>query len=74
MIVIQLTLLVALQAHPAPAVTVTLPVAAAGVVRFDAVGEMVTPQGEPACVTVKVWLPMSIVPMRVVGPVFAATL
>ena len=54
MIVIQATLLVALQLHPAPAVTVTAPVAAAAVERFDAVGEIEMLHGAPACVTVKV--------------------
>jgi hypothetical protein len=43
--VIQLTLLAAVQAHPTPAVTDTVPVAAADVVRLDDVGEIVDVQG-----------------------------
>ena len=54
LIVIQPTLLVAVQLQPVPAVTVTVPVAAADVVRFDEVGEIVNVQGAPAWVTVKV--------------------
>ena len=52
--VIQPTLLAAVQPQPVPAVTVTVPVAAADVVRFDDVGEMVNVHGAPAWVTVKV--------------------
>ena len=54
--------------------TVTVPVAAADVVRFEEVGAMVNVQGAPACVTVKVWPPIVIVPLRDVVPVLAATL
>jgi hypothetical protein len=72
--VIQPTLLVADQLHPVPAVTVTVPVAAAEVVRFDDVGEMVKVHGAPACVTEKVWPPIVTVPVRDVVAVFAATL
>ena len=72
--VIQPTLLAAVQVHPVPAVTVTLPVVAADVVRFDEVGEMVNVHGAPACVTVKVCPPIVIVPLRDVVPVLAATL
>ena len=72
--VIQPTLLVAVQLQPVPAVTVTVPVVATDVVRFDEVGEIVNVQGAPACVTVKVWPPIVIVPVREVVPVFAATL
>src|SRR6185295_590671 len=43
--VIQPTLLAAVQVHPVPAVTVTLPVVAADVARFDDVGEIVGAQG-----------------------------
>ena len=50
--VIQPTLLAAVQLQPVPAVTVTVPVAAADVVRFDEVGAIVNVQGAPACVTV----------------------
>jgi len=72
-IVIQLALLVALQLQPVPAVTVTAPVAAAAVVRFEDVGEMLMLQGAPGCVTVKVCPPMIIVPVREVPAVFPAT-
>ena len=72
--VIQPTLLAAVQLQPVPAVTVTVPVAAAEVVRFDDVGAMVNVQGAPAWVTVKVWPPIVIVPLRAVVPVLAATL
>ena len=54
LIVIQPTLLVAVQLQPVPAVTATVPVAAADVVKFDEVGEIVNVQGAPAWVTVKV--------------------
>ena len=74
MIVIQATLLVALQLHPAPAVTVTAPVAAAAVERFDAVGEIEMLHGAPACVTVKVCPPIVSVPVRDNVDGFAATL
>ena len=74
MTVIQASLLAADQLHPVPAVTVTVPVAAADVVRFDDVGLIVNVQGAPACVTVKVWPPIVIVPVRDVVPVLAATL
>ena len=72
--VIQPTLLAAVQLHPVPAVTVTVPVAAADVARFDDVGEMLNVQGAPACVTVKVFPAMVSVPLREVVPVFAVTL
>ena len=45
LIVIHPALLAAVQVHPVPAVTATLPVAAADVVRFDDVGEIVGAQG-----------------------------
>ena len=54
--------------------TVTVPVAAADVVRLDEVGEIVNVHGAPACVTVNVLPAMVIVPVREVVPVFAATL
>jgi hypothetical protein len=73
-IVIQPTLLVAVQLQPVPAVTATVPDAAAAVVRFDEVGEIVNVHGAPACVMVKVWPPIDIVPVRDVVVVFAATL
>ena len=67
-------LLTAVQPQPVPAVTVTVPVVAVDDVRFDDVGAMVNVHGAPACVTVKVWPPTVIVPVREVVPVFAATL
>ena len=74
LIVIHASLLAAVQLQPVPAVTVTVPVAAADVVRFDDVGAIVNVQGAPAWVTVNVWPPIVIVPLREVVPVFAATL
>ena len=72
--VIHESLLVADQLQPVPAVTVTVPVAAAGVVRFDEVGAIVNVHGAPAWVTLKVCPPMVIVPVRDVVPALAATL
>ena len=72
--VIQPTLLVAVQLHPVPAVTVTVPVVAADVVRFDDVGLIVNVQGAPAWVTLKVCPAIVIEPVREVVPVLAATL
>ena len=74
LIVIHASLVAAVQLQPVPAVTVTVPVAAADVVRFDDVGAMVNVHGAPACVTVNVWPPIVIVPLRDVVPVLAATL
>ena len=74
LIVIQASLLVAVQLQPVSAVTVTEPVAATDDVRLDDVGEIVNVQGAPACVTVNVWPPIVIVPVREVVPVLAATL
>ena len=74
LIVIHVALLAAVQLQPAPAVTVTVPVAATDVVKFDEVGEIVNVQGAPAWVTVKVCPPIVIVPVREVVQVFAATL
>jgi hypothetical protein len=74
LIVSQASLLVAVQLQPVPAVTVTLPVVATDDVRFDDVGEIVNVQGAPACVTVNVWPPIVIEPVRDVVPVLAATL
>ena len=67
------SLLTAVQLQPVPAVTVTVPVVAADV-GLDEVGEMVNVHGAPACVTVKVWPPMVIVPVRDDVVVLAATL
>jgi hypothetical protein len=72
--VIQASLLVAVQLQPVPAVTVTVPVVATDDVRFDDVGAMVNVQGAPACVTVKVCPPIVIVPVRDEVLVLAATL
>ena len=74
MTVSQASLLTAVQLQPVPAVTVTVPVVAADDVRFDDVGAIVKVQGAPACVTVKVWPPIVIVPVREVVLVLAATL
>jgi hypothetical protein len=74
LIVIHVALLVAVQAHPALPVTVTVPVAAADVARLEDAGEMVSVHGAPACVTLNVWPPIVIEPVRDVVPVFAATL
>ena len=74
MIVIQASLLVAVQLQPVPAVTVTVPVVAVEDVRFDDVGAMVNVQGAPAWVTVKVCPPTVIVPVRDEVLVLAATL
>ena len=66
-------LLTAVQLQPVPAVTLTVPVVAEDV-GFNDVGAMVKVQGAPAWVTVKVWPPIVIVPVREVVLVFAATL
>ena len=67
-------LLTAVQPQPVPAATVTVPVVAADDARLDDAGEIVNVHGAPACVTVKVWPPIVIVPVREVVPVLAATL
>ncbi len=74
LIVSQVALLVAVQLQPVPAVTVTVPVVATADVRFDDVGKIVNVQGAPACVMVKVWPAIVIVPVRELVPVLAATL
>ena len=66
-------LLTAVQLQPVPAVTVTVPVVAAEV-GFNEVGEIVNVQGTPACVTVKVWPAIVIVPVRELVLALAATL
>jgi len=73
-IVSHVALLTAVQLQPVPAVTVTVPVAATDVVKFDEVGEIANVQGAPACVTVNVWPAIVSVPVREVVLVFAATL
>jgi len=74
LIVSQVALLAAVQLQPVPAVTVTVPVVATADVRFDDVGKIVNVQGAPACVMVKVWPAIVIVPVRELVPVLAATL
>ena len=71
-IVIQASLLTAVQLQPVPAVTLTVPVVAEDV-GFDDVGAIVNVQGAPACVTVKVCPPIVIVPVRELVLVLAAT-
>jgi len=73
-IVIHPSLLVAVQLQPDPAVTVIEPLAASDDGRFDEMGEIVTVHEIPACVMVKVWPPIVIVPVRDVVPVLAETL
>jgi hypothetical protein len=65
---------VAVQLQPVPALTVTVPVVAAELTRFDDVGEIEKVQGAPACVTVKVVPAMVSVPVRDPDPVLAPTL
>ena len=74
LIVIQASLLAAFQLQPLPAVTVTVPVAAADVVRFDDVGAIVNVQGAAGCVMVNVCPATVIVPVRDEVPVLAVTL
>ena len=74
LIVIHVSLLAAVQLQPVPDVTVTVPVVATDVVKFDDVGEMVNVQGAPACVTVKVWPAIVSAPVRDVVLVLAVTL
>ena len=68
-----MALLTAVQLHPVPAATVTVPVVADDV-GLDEVGEIVNVQGTPAWVTVKVWPPIVMVPVRELVLVLAATL
>jgi len=70
----QPALVVAVQTHPALAVTVTVPVVATEVVRFDDTGEIENEHGAPAWLTVNVCPAMVTVPVRDPVPVFAATL
>jgi hypothetical protein len=67
-------LLTAVQLQPLPAVTVTVPVVAADEARFDEVGEIVNEHGAAGWLTVNVWPPIVIVPVRDVVPALAATL
>jgi len=67
-------LLTAVQLHPAPAVTVIVPVVPADDVRFNDVGAIANVHGAPACVTVNV-LPATVtVPVREAVEVLALTL
>jgi len=72
--VIHESLLAAVQLQLVPAVTVTVPLAASGEVRFEEEGEIANVHGTPACVTVKVAPPIAMVPVRGVGAVFAVTM
>jgi len=67
-------LLVAVQLQPEPAVTVIDPLIASGEARFTDAGEIVTEHGRADCVTVNVWSPIVIVPVRDAVPLLAATL
>jgi hypothetical protein len=73
-IVIHETLLVAVHPHPATAVTDTVPLMVADVVRLEDEGRIAKEQGTPGCVTVNVLPPTVIVPVCVAAVVFAATL
>ena len=73
LMVIHDALLVAVQAQPVGAVTVTVPLPAADVTLAEA-DPIVALQGAPACVTVKVLPPMVRVPLRPLVDVLAATL
>lgn len=64
---------VAFQLHPGKVSTLSVPVAAA--LEIDVLtGDKANVQACPACVTVNVWPPTVIVPVREVVPGFAATL
>ena len=67
------SLLVAVQPHPADALTVTILEAPDAPAVVD-VGDSADTQGTPAWVTVNVCPPMVSVPVRDVVPVLAATL
>ena len=73
LIVIHAALLVAVHAHPLPAVTVTVPLTIVEATLADA-GEIVGVHGAPACVTVNELPAIVMVPVRDVLPGFAATL
>jgi len=70
----QESLLVAVQLHPVPAVTVIEPLIASGEFRFADAGASVIEHGRAACVTVNVWSPIVNVPVRDVVPLLGATL
>ena len=65
MIVIHGSFATAVQSQPVPELTVTVPVVAAGLARFDEAGAIVNVQGAPAWVTVNVWPPSVREPTRV---------
>ena len=67
-------LLVAVQAQPAPVLTVTVPVAAAGDVSVAMNGEIEKPHGLPGCAIVNVLPAIVSEPVLDALPVFAATL
>ena len=73
LIVIHAAVLVAVHAHPLPAVTVTVFVMPAAVTLADA-GEIVGAHGAPSCVTVNVEPAIVSVPVRGAVLTFAATL
>jgi hypothetical protein len=73
LMVSQLALLVAVHPQPLGALTATVPLPPAGVALADGAA-IVTSQGTPACVTVKVLPPTVSVPVRGVVVVLAATL
>jgi hypothetical protein len=64
----------AVQLQPVAEPTVTVPVAAAELARFEKVGEIVNVQDAPAWVTVNVCPAIVSVPVRDAAPVFAPTL
>jgi hypothetical protein len=72
--VIQAALLVAVQAQPAAAVTVTVPVVATDVLSSTDEGRIVNVHGAPGCVIVNVLPPIVSVPVRAVVLVFCVTL
>ena len=72
--VIHAALLVAVQVHPAPAVTLTVPLVATEVDRVEDDGRIVNAQGAPGCVIVNVLPPTVSVPVRDAVDVFAVTL
>jgi hypothetical protein len=69
---IQVALLVAVQLQPVRVVTLTVPLPPLDETDW-LVGEIVKVQGMPPCVTVKVWLAIVSVPVRVLMLVLAAT-
>lgn len=72
--VIQSSLLTAVQLQVALAVTVMFPLPASDEPRVADAGDSVTRHGTPGCVTVNVWPPIVRVPVRLLVLVLAATL